>query len=175
MKAIVAVDKNWGIGKDGDLLLSIPEDMKFFRKTTSGGVVIMGRKTLDSFPGGNPLKNRINIVLTRNTRFEKEGVIVVHNEEELDLELEKIKTSENGEELMEKAFVIGGASVYGQLLDKCETIYVTKMDKAFDADVFFPNLDEKDDWEIAEEGSENIYVAEDGETVSFRFLTYQKA
>jgi dihydrofolate reductase len=89
MKAIVAVDQNWGIGCKGKLLVSIPADMKFFRSTTLGKVVVMGRKTLESFPNGAPLKDRVNIVLTKNTNFEKQGVVVVHSVEELHEELKK--------------------------------------------------------------------------------------
>ncbi|MBQ2500598.1 MAG: dihydrofolate reductase, partial [Clostridia bacterium] len=101
MDIIVAVAKDWGIGKDNDLLFHIPDDMKYFRKMTKGSTVVMGRKTLESFPNGEPLPNRTNVVLTRSRDYEKEGVIVVHNFEELEaLNLE------------EPVFVIGGASVY---------------------------------------------------------------
>ena len=166
MKAIVAVDRNWGIGKEGDLLLSIPEDMKFFRETTSGGVVVMGRKTLDSFPGGRPLKNRTNIVLTRNSGFAREGVKVVHSEEELRGML--------SEEENDRVFVIGGASIYSQLLHLCDTVYVTKMDVSFEADAFFPDLDAMEGWKVTAESPEAVYETDDGQlSVKYKFLTYQ--
>ena len=160
MKAIVAVDKNWGIGKDGSLLISIPEDMKFFRETTSGHTVVMGRKTLESFPGGRPLKNRVNVVLTRNGAFEKEGCVIIHDRNELPCLLEGL----DGE-----VFLIGGASVYRELLDMCDTAYVTKIDAAFDADVSFPDLDSDPAWTIAEQSEEKEY-----EGIKYRFVTYKK-
>ena len=108
MNLIAAVDKNWAIGYQNKLLTSIPEDMKFFRQTTTGKVVVMGRKTLESFPGKKPLKNRTNIVLTKNPSYQAEGAIVVHNEDELWEELKKYDS--------EDIFVIGGESIYRQLL-----------------------------------------------------------
>ena len=103
MNLIVAVDKNWAIGKDNKLLVSIPDDMKFFRETTSGKVVVMGRKTLESFPNGKPLKNRVNIVLTRDESYQVKDAIVVHSKEELDKELAKYNSDD--------IFVIGGESI----------------------------------------------------------------
>ena len=134
MNVIVAADKNWGIGKDNKLLVSIPSDMKFFRTQTTGKVVVMGRKTLESFPNGMPLKNRTNIVLTRNPDYEVKGGVVVHSVEEL---LEVLKPYEE-----EDIYVIGGDSIYRLLLPYCRTAHVTKIDFAFEADTYFPNLDE---------------------------------
>lgn len=151
MKMIAAVSKNWGIGKNGDLLFSIPQDMKFFRETTKGATVIMGRKTLDSFPGGNPLKNRVNIVLTRNTDFCREGVIVCHTKEEV---LAAVKESDN-------VFVIGGAEIYKMFLPECDTAYITKVDAEADADAFIENLDQNPQWTLAEKSEpieDNGYV-----------------
>lgn len=166
MIAIVAVDENWGIGKDGGLLISIPEDMKFFKQTTTGGTVVMGRKTLESFPGGNPLKERTNIVLTTDLSYEKEGAIIVHNFDEMDKALE-----ENGGAA--EAFVIGGATVYKELLDRCDAAYVTKVFKKFDADAFFPNLDEDKDWEMCMSRSEDSYMPKDGgKPIRYQFLVY---
>ena len=161
MKAIVAVDKNWGIGYKGKLLVSIPDDMKFFRSTTLNKVVVMGRKTLESFPNGAPLKDRTNIVLTRNSSFKKEGVIVVHSLVELEKELQKYPS--------EDVFVIGGEAVYTQLIDLCDTAYVTKIDYAYEADAHFPNLDERDDWEVAVEGEEETYY-----DLEYYFMTYKR-
>ena len=140
MNLIAAVDKNWAIGYQNKLLTSIPEDMKFFRQTTTGKVVVMGRKTLESFPGKKPLKNRTNIVLTKNPSYQAEGAIVVHSEDELREELKKYDS--------EDIFVIGGESIYRQLLDECDKAYITKIEYAYTADAYFPNLDEKEEWKI---------------------------
>ena len=134
MNIIVAVDKNWAIGKDNKLLVSIPADMKMFRQETTGKVVVMGRKTLESFPNGLPLKNRTNIVLTGNKDYNVKDAIIVHTVEEL---LEEIKKYPS-----EEVYCIGGDSVYKQLLPYCDTAHVTKIDFAYEADSYFPNLDE---------------------------------
>ena len=141
MKAIVAVDEKWGIGKNNDLLFSIPEDMKFFRQTTLNKTVVMGRKTLQSFPNGNPLKNRNNIVLSRN--YEKDGATVVKDLLELKAELLKHDKDD--------IFVIGGASIYELLLPYCESALVTKVYADGNATAFFPNLDQLDGWEMVNE------------------------
>ena len=169
MKAIVAVTKNWGIGKDNQLLISIPEDMKFFRTATKNAIVIMGRKTLESFPGGKPLKNRINIVMTRDTSYAPEGVIIVHDTKEAAAaaaEVQKENLTEEGE--IREIFVIGGASIYKQMADMCDTIYVTKVDTEMEADAFFPNLDEMDGWYAAETSEDAEY-----EGITYRFVTYK--
>ena len=161
MNLIVAVDKNWGIGKNNKLLTSIPADMKFFVSKTTGNVVVMGRKTLESFPNKKPLKNRVNIVLTRNPDYEVEGAIVVRSDEELQAELAKYDS--------EKIFVIGGESIYKKMLNMCDVAYVTKMDYAYDADAHFPNLDEMDNWELAEAGEEETYF-----DLEYAFCTYRR-
>ena len=125
MNIIVAVDKNWAIGKDNKLLVSIPADMKMFRQETTGKVVVMGRKTLESFPNGLPLKNRTNIVLTGNKDYNVKDAIIVHTVEEL---LEEIKKYPS-----EEVYCIGGDSVYKQLLPYCDTAHVTKIDFAYEA------------------------------------------
>lgn len=142
MKAIVAVDKNWGIGRDNDLLFSIPEDMKFFRTTTKDKILVYGANTLRSFPNGSPLKNRINIVLS--TKLQRDDCIVVRSYEEL---FRKIKEFNSDD-----VFVIGGGSVYKSLLDYCDTVFVTKVDADGGAKVFFPNLDQLDNWKLESEG-----------------------
>lgn len=139
MNIIVAVDKNWAIGKDNRLMWSIPADMKFFRETTKGNVVIMGRKTLESFPQGQPLKNRVNIVITRKKDYKVKGAVIVHSVKEAVEEARKYE----GE-----FFVIGGESIYRAMLAYCDTAYITKIDHAFDADTYFPNLDEDRDWKM---------------------------
>ena len=123
MKAILSADKNWGIGYQNRLLVSIPSDMKFFRQTTTGKVVVMGRKTLESFPNGMPLKNRTNIVLTGNKGYHVKDAVIVHSKEELLEELKKYDTDD--------VYVIGGESIYRMLLPYCSTVYVTKIDQAF--------------------------------------------
>ena len=159
MNLIVAVDRNWAIGKDNKLLVSIPDDMKFFRDTTTGKVVVMGRKTLESFPNGKPLKNRVNIVLTRDTNYSVDGAIIVHSEEELKEELTKYNSDD--------IYVIGGESIYRLLLDQCKLAFVTYVDYAYDADTYFPNLDEMDDWKLTDESEEQTYY-----DIEFYFRTY---
>lgn len=139
MNLIVAVDKNWAIGKNNRLMWSIPADMKFFRETTKGNVVIMGRKTLESFPQGQPLKNRVNIVITRNPGYKVKGAAVVHSVEEAVEEARKYE----GE-----IYVIGGESIYREMLSLCDTALVTKIDHAYDADTYFPNLDQDEEWRM---------------------------
>lgn len=149
MNIIVAVDKNWAIGYQNKLLNSIPEDMKFFRETTTGNVVVMGRKTLESFPNGRPLKNRTNVVITRQKDYEVPGAVVVHSVEEA-LEYLKDFKSEN-------IYVIGGASIYEQMLPYCDVAHVTVMDYAYQADTWFPNLDEMEDFVVAADSEEKTY------------------
>jgi dihydrofolate reductase len=148
MNLIVAVDKNWGIGKDNKLLVRIPADQKYFREMTTGKVVVMGRKTLESFPNAAPLKDRTNIVLTHDKNY-KTDAITVHSEAELFEELKKYDS--------EDVFVIGGEMIYRQLLPLCDTAYITKVDFAYDADTFFPDLDSDPSWELAEESEEQTY------------------
>ena len=161
MKAILAADKNWGIGYNNHLLVSIPSDMKFFRQTTTGKVVVMGRKTLESFPNGMPLKNRTNIVLSGNQNYQVKDAVVVHSEDELMEELEKYDTDD--------IFVIGGESVYRMMLPHCDTVYVTKIDRAFQADTFVPDLDEMDEWVMTEESEEQTCF-----DLEFCFTKYER-
>lgn len=135
--------------------------MKFFRQTTTGKVVVMGRKTLESFPNGLPLKNRTNIVLTGNRAYDGKGAVVVHSYDELSEELKKYDT--------EDVYVIGGESIYKMLLPECDTVYVTKIDRAFQADTFFPDLDGMDEWEMTEEGEEQTCF-----DLEFRFTKYER-
>ena len=161
MDTIVAVDAKWGIGRDNDMLFSIPDDMKFFRATTLGAVVISGKNTLFSFPGAKPLPKRRNIIISR-TLEENEGYEVVRDIDSLFELLRDVKD--------EKIFVIGGAEVYAELLPYCEKAYVTKMHKDFNGAKFFPNLDENADWSMIEEGEMKNY-----EGVDYQFTTYQNA
>ena len=149
MNIIVAADKNWAIGKNNKLLVSIPQDMKFFRETTTGKVVVMGRKTLESFPGGQPLKKRVNIVLTPDKNYQVNGADIVHSIDALLEELKKYPA--------EDIYVIGGESIYRQLLPYCDKAYVTKIEHAYDADTFFPNLDEDPQWRMTKTSDEQTY------------------
>ena len=146
MNVIAAVDANWAIGNKNRLLTSIPADMKFFREKTMGHVVVMGRKTLESFPNGLPLKNRVNIVLTANRSYKVKDAIIVHTKEELLEELKKYDSNE--------LYVIGGGSIYEMLIPYCDTAYITKIDHAYAADTYFPNLDQMDEWEMTEVSEE---------------------
>lgn len=157
MNLIVAVDENWAIGKDGDQLIYLKEDLKRFRTLTSGHTVILGRKTLATFPGGRPLKNRRNLILSRNPQLQVEGAEVFSSVEEL------VKQAD------EEAFVIGGASVYEQFLPYCNRAYITKIHAAFPADTYFPDLDKSEEWTVSEEGES---LEQDG--VSYHYVTYSR-
>lgn len=145
---IVCADKNWGIGRGQDLLVRIPDDLRLFRRLTEGKVVVMGRKTRESLPHGI-LADRVNLVLTHDKHYDAGGCICVHSLEDLYDSLKQYRS--------EDVFVIGGGSVYRQLADACSTAYVTKLEAAYDADVYAPDLDELDDWELAEESEERTY------------------
>ena len=142
MDLLVAVDQDWGIGKDNKLMFSVPEDMSFFRQMTSGHTIVLGRKTLESFPHGKPLPNRRHIVLTRETELQGERIEVVHSLRELLDRLEKIRG---------KVFLVGGASIYQQLYRQCKTAYVTKIQARGEADVFSPDLDHDPFFRLVEE------------------------
>jgi len=161
MNLIVAVDKNWAIGKENKLLVSIPQDMKFFRETTMGKVVVMGRKTLESFPGGQPLKKRTNIVITRDKNYSVKDAIVVHSVEEALEELKQYPT--------EDVYVIGGDSIYRQMLPYCDIAHVTKINHAYEADTYFPNLDEKEEWLVTGVSDEQTYF-----DLEYEFVRYER-
>ena len=161
MNIIVAVDKNWGIGIRNQLLVSIPADKKWFRQETTGKVVVMGRKTLESFPGGKPLPNRTNIVLTRNPDYNVKDVVVCHDTDELKELLKQYPD--------EEIYVIGGGAVYRELLPWCSVAHVTKIDHAYEADTFFPNLDEDPEWEITADSEEQTYF-----DLEYRFVKYER-
>lgn len=160
MNAIVVIDQNWAIGREGGLLFSLPTDMKRFRAMTTGGTVITGRKTLDSFPGGKPLPNRRNIVVTRNASFRREGAEVASSAEEA----LKLAAGEDPDKL----WVIGGGSIYAALLSRCKRVYLTRVEAQVDeSDTFFPNLDKLPGWEVESTGEP---VTENG--VTYRFVDY---
>ena len=157
MDLIAAVDRNWAIGKDGDQLCYIPADLKRFQALTTGHAVILGRKTLATFPGGRPLKNRRNLILSRSESFAPEGAEVFPDVDSL-LAAAPVD-----------AFVIGGASVYKALLPYCDRAYITKIDRAWPADSFFPDLDADPAWQVTEEGE-----ALEHEGLTFRYVTYER-
>ena len=160
MNLIVSADENWGIGSNNQLLVRIPDDMRFFREVTVGKVVVMGRKTRESLPNGT-LADRVNIVLTHDINYKAGSAVIVHSLEELHRELEQYDTDD--------VFVIGGSSVYRQLLDECDTAHVTKIDFAYSADAYFPNLDEDPEWELAAESEEQTYF-----DIIYYFRKYKK-
>ena len=159
MKAILHADKEWGIGKSNGLMFSIPADMKFFRETTTGNVVVMGSNTLKSFPGGNPLKNRTNIVLYPDGQ-DREDCKIVRSLGELFAEIKKYDK--------DKVFVIGGAMMYKTLLPYCEEVLVTKVDAVGGADAYFENLDKNPNFTL-------VYKSDDVETNGYKinFCTYR--
>ena len=161
MNLIVAVDKNWAIGKENKLLVSIPEDMKMFRQETTGKVVVLGRKTLETFPNGLPLKNRVNIIISRNKDYQVKGATVVHSVEEA---LEEIKKYPK-----DQVYCIGGDSIYKQFLPYCDVAHVTKIDFAYEADRYFPNLDEMPEWKITGASEEQTYF-----DLEYQFVRYER-
>ena len=161
MNLIAAVDENWAIGNKNKLLVSIPADMKFFRETTVNKVVVMGRKTLESFPGGQPLKKRTNIVLTRDKNYKVKDAIVVHSVEAL---LEELKKYDE-----EDIYVIGGDSIYKQMLPYCKLAHITRIHHAYEADTYFPNLDEMEEWDITGISDEQTYF-----DLEYEFVRYER-
>lgn len=161
MDIIVARDNNWGIGKDGDLLRRIPTDMRRFRKMTTGNAIVIGRKTLESFPSGKPLPERVNIVLTSDRTYPADGAILCHSLEELPEHLRTYRGLH--------VFVAGGGSIYRQLLPFCERAYVTHIHDEFPADTDFPDLDNAPDWRLVEKGE-----TQEENGISFSFDLYEK-
>ena len=161
MNLIAAVDENWAIGNKNDLLVRIPADHKAFRQETTGKVVVLGRKTIETFPQGLPLKNRTNIILSTNKNYQVKDALVVHGLEELFACLKDYDTKD--------VYVIGGESVYRQLLPYCDTAHITKIDHAYEADAYFPNLDKLPEWEITADSEEQTYF-----DITYHFLKYER-
>lgn len=157
MNVIVIVDQNWGIGCEGDQLVYLPPDLKRFQNLTSGHPVLLGRKTLETFPGGRPLKNRRNMILSTNEDLEVEGAEVFHSIAEL------LAAAP------EECFVVGGERVYRQLLPYCDRAFVTKVQKSYQADCYFPNLDQDPLWCVEEEQGPFVY-----EELTYSYATYRK-
>lgn len=161
MNLLVCVDSNWAIGNQGKLLVRIPNDMKHFREETTGKVIVLGRKTLETFPQGMPLQNRTNIILSRNPKLKVEGAQVVHSVEELLDELKQYDT--------EDVYVVGGESIYEQLLPYCDVAHITKLDYVYQADAHFPDLDKDPAWKITQDSDEQTYF-----DIPYQFIKYER-
>ncbi|MBS7303031.1 MAG: dihydrofolate reductase [Lachnospiraceae bacterium] len=161
MNMIAAVDSKWAIGNKNKLLISIPADMKMFRQETMGKVVVMGRKTLESFPGQKPLPKRTNIVLTAKKDYNAGDAVVVHSIDELMEELKKYDTND--------IYIIGGETIYRQMLPYADVCHITKIDREYEADAYFPNLDKDEEWEITAESDEQVYF-----DTTYAFVKYER-
>lgn len=161
MNIIAAVDNNWAIGFQGRLLVSIPNDQRHFREETTGKVVVLGRKTLQTFPQGQPLKNRKNIILSTDRKYQVKDATVVHSVEELLEELKKYSS--------EDIYIIGGESIYRQMLPYCDTAHITRIDHEYQADTYFPNLDKDEEWEITADSDELTYF-----DIPYTFVKYER-
>ena len=161
MNLIAAVDQNWAIGNKGQLLVRIPGDQRMFRQETLDKVIVYGRKTLETFPMGQPLDRRINIVLSSNRSYKVRNATVVHSIEELMGELRAYPS--------EDVYIIGGESIYRQMLRYCDTAHITKIDYAYEADSYFPNLDEDPDWEVTADSDEQTYF-----DIAYTFVRYER-
>ena len=160
MRAILSADEHWGIGRENRLLVRIPQDMKYFRNETVGKAVIMGRKTLESFPGGKPLKERVNIVLSKDRDY-RPGGVVAHSVEEA---LEAVR-----DYVPEDVYCIGGGSVYRLFLPYCDTVFVTRIQYTYEADTYFPDLDALPEWRLAGSSEEQTYF-----DLAYEFCRYER-
>ena len=161
MNIVAAVDNNWAIGNKGELLVSIPNDQKSFRLLTTGKVVVLGRKTLDTFPQKQPLPNRTNIILSRDKNFKVKGAVVVNSVDEL---MEYLKPYKS-----EDINIIGGESIYEQLLPYCDTAHITAIDYEYEADTYLKNLDEDPEWVKTADSDEITYF-----DLSYSFVKYER-
>ena len=168
MNLIVAVDQEWGIGYEGDLLARVREDLRLFARLTRGKVLVYGSNTLATFPNGEVLKGRTNIILHPSKDFKVEGAIIANS---LDHLFEILKEYDKDD-----VFVIGGASVYKQLLPYCHRAYITKFEKSFDKDTYIPNLDEDESWECVSLSHEykTDPQTDTGGDFSFRYTVYER-
>lgn len=161
MNLIAAVDNNWAIGNKGQLLVRIPNDHKMFRNETLGKVVVLGRKTLETFPNGLPLQQRTNIILSTDKNYKVNGATVVNSIDMLLKELEKYNS--------EDVYIIGGESIYRQMLEYCDVAHITHIDHEYEADAYFPNLQQEKDWEVSEESDELTYF-----DLIYQFVKYER-
>lgn len=162
MNSIVVVDENWAIGSEGRLLVHLPGDLKYYKEKTTGNHIIVGRKTLESFPGAKPLPDRTNIVLTRDESYSKDGCVICHSVEAV---AEAVADFDE-----ESVFVAGGAEIYREFFDMCDTFFVTKIYDVFKADRYFPNLDEREGFEIAWESE-----LQEEKGIKYRFFKYVRS
>ena len=162
MKCIAAVDNNWAIGFKGKLLVSIPNDQKMFRNETTGKVIVLGRKTLETFPNGLPLKNRTNIILSRNPGYAVPGALVASGDEELFTLLKSYDSDD--------IYITGGESIYRRYLKYCDTAIITKINQTYEADAFFPDLDADGNWTMTAESEEMTYFS-----VEYTFREYRNS
>lgn len=161
MNIIAAADRNWAIGRKGRLLVTIPGDHKFFREETMGKVVVCGRKTLQTFPQGIPLKGRTNIILSRDPSFRVKDARVVHSLEELKQALAPYPSRD--------VYCVGGESVYRQMLPWCDTAHITRIDRRYEADAYFPDLDRDPDWRMTADSEEQTYF-----DIAYTFCKYER-
>lgn len=161
MNMIVAADDQWAIGNKGELLVTIPADHRFFRQETTGKVIVYGRKTLHTFPQEMPLSGRDNIILSADPFYKVKNACVVHSLKELSVELKKYPA--------EDIYVVGGESVYRQLLPYCNVVHVTRIHQNYAADAYFPDLDQRQEWRITQDSDEQTYF-----DLTYHFLKYQR-
>lgn len=163
ISAIVCVDENWGIGSNGDLLVHIPEDMKHFKRLTTGNVVVMGRKTWESLPN-KPLPNRLNLIVTSGEKTIDFMTVSINIEETI------VRAKAASKDPEDEWFVIGGGQLYKELLPYCDKAYVTKVKHAYkNVDTYFPNIDNIPEWEIIEKSEMKEY-----KDIKYQFYTYRK-
>ena len=161
MNIIAAVDNNWAIGRRNELLVRIPNDQKYFREETMGKVIVLGRKTLETFPQGLPLHGRTNIILSQDAQYQVRNAHVVHSPEELFEELQQYAS--------EDIYVVGGESVYRLLLPYCDVAHITKIDRTYEADRYFPDLNADSEWRLTQESEEQTYF-----DVEYVFQKYER-
>ena len=161
MNIIASVDKHWAIGNRGKLLVTIPDDQKLFREETKGKVIVMGRKTLESLPGGQPLAGRVNVVLTRDESYRAKGCEIFHD---LSSAMEYLKQFAS-----ENIYIIGGAEIYRAFLPYCDTAHITWIDYEYMADTWFPDLDKDPDWEVTADSDEQTYF-----DLCYEFRRYER-
>ncbi|MGN1334455.1 MAG: dihydrofolate reductase [Anaerovoracaceae bacterium] len=161
MNMIVAADKNWGIGKDGQLLTHLSGDLKYFKEKTMGKVVVMGRKTLESLPGGRPLPGRINVVLTADPQYKKESCIIVRSIDEL--------RSKCSEYPCDSIMLIGGATLYNLFMEECRRLFITKIYAEFEADAFIKNADEMSEFKVVHQSE-----VHEEHGIKYQFFEYER-
>lgn len=162
---IFAVDKNWNIGYDGDMLFKISKDLQRFKNMTEGNIIIMGRKTFESLPNKKALPNRINIVITKDKKYKEDNILVANSIRDLFILLEKLNPNKDKDE-----FLIGGGNLTKQMLEYCNKAYITKVNKSFDiSDTLIPNLDRDENWEIIKEG-ESRYQ----DDLEYKYVDYRR-